>query len=46
MQSAMHDPNKKGPTAQLAIGPSDFLEHETGLEPVTPTLAKGRKGKE
>ncbi len=23
-----------------------FLEHETGLEPATPTLAKGRKGKE
>jgi hypothetical protein len=22
---------RKGPTAQLAIGPSEFLEHETGL---------------
>jgi hypothetical protein len=21
----------QGPTAQLAIGPSEFLEHETGL---------------
>ncbi len=27
-------------------GRSLYLEHETGLEPATPTLAKGRRGKE
>ena len=27
-------------------GRLSFLEHETGLEPATPTLAKGRRGKE
>jgi hypothetical protein len=37
MQSAMHDPNKKGPIA-TAIGPSEFLERETGLEPATLSL--------
>jgi hypothetical protein len=31
MQSAKQDPNKKGPIARRATGPSIFLEHETGL---------------
>jgi hypothetical protein len=44
MQSVMHDPNKKGPIARRATGPSEFLEHETalvgGLRPLCASRAK------
>jgi hypothetical protein len=35
--------NAPDPTGR---GRSPYLEHETGLEPATPTSAKGRRGKE
>jgi hypothetical protein len=39
-------PNASTPPSKTLGGVEVTLEHETGLEPATPTLAKGRKGKE
>lgn len=39
-------PTKRGPTSQPPVGPHDFLERETGFEPVTLSLGRAEDDEE